>query len=122
MIVDSRSTDNIASREMVNKLNFQKIPHPCPYKESWVAKEKKTLVNGKVWVEFALGEYVDKILFDVIDMDAFHLLPRRPWQYDVKAKHDGETNVYTITKGGINYTMNPLLDDGKLDHVVSNVA
>ena len=65
---------------------------------------------------------MDKILCDVIDMDACHLLLGRPWKYDVKFKHDGETNVYTITKGGIKYTMNPLPDDGKLDHVVSSVA
>ena len=55
-------------------------------------------------------------------MDACHLLLGRPWQYDVQDKHDGETNVYTITKGGINYTMNPLPDDGKLNHVVSSVT
>ena len=65
---------------------------------------------------------MDKILCDVTDMDACHLLLRRPWQYDVKSKHDGETNVYTITKVGIKYTMNCLPDDGKLEHVVSSVA
>ena len=74
LIVDSRSTDNIASREMVDKLKLQKIPHPYPYKASWLTREKKTLVNEQVWVEFTLGEYVDEILCDVIDMDACHLL------------------------------------------------
>ena len=122
MILDSRSIDNVASREMVNKLNLQKIPHPCPCKASWLTKEKQTLVNEQVWVEFTIGEYVYNILFDVTDMGACHLLLGRPWQYDVKAKNDGETNVYTITKGGINYTMNLLPYDGKVDDVVSNVA
>ena len=75
-----------------------------------------------MWVEFTLGEYVDKILCDVTDMDACHILLGRPWHYDVKSKHDGETNVYTITKGGIKYTMNPLPDDGKLEHVVTSVS
>ena len=101
---------------------MKKLPHSFPYKASWLTKEKQTLVNEQVWVEFTIGEYVDKILCDVTDMNACHCLLGRPWQYDVKAKYDEETNVYTITKGGINYTMNPLPNDGKVDHVVSNVA
>ena len=122
VIVDSGSTDNIASREMVNKLKLQTIPHPYPYKASWLTKDKHTLVNEQVWVEFQLGEYVDKILCDVTEMDACHLLLGRPWQYDVNAKHDGHTNVYSIMKNGVNYVMNPLPDDGKNDHVVSNIT
>ena len=59
-------------------------------------------------------EYKDKILCDLAMMDACHLLLGRPWQYDVCAKHDGKTNVYTITKDGVEYNMTPLPDDGKL--------
>ena len=46
------------------------------------------------------------------EMDACHLILGRPWQYDVCAKHDGKTNIYTITKDGIEYTMPPFPDDG----------
>ena len=41
------------------------------------------------------------------------MLLGRPWQYDVCAKHDGKSNIYTITKDGVEYTMPPLPDDGK---------
>ena len=122
MIVDLGSTDNIASKEMVDKLKLTKIPHPCPYKASWLTKDKQTLVNEQVWVEFTLGEYSDKVLCDVTEMDACHLLLGRPWQFDVKSRHDGETNIYTITKGGVKYTMRPFPDDSKSDHIVSSVA
>ena len=113
VIVDFGSSDNVASREMVDKLKLVTNPHPYPYKVSWLKKEKQTLINEQVWVEFKIGEYKDKVLCDVVEMDACHLLLSRPWQYDVCAKHDGKTNVYTITKDGVEYNMPHLLDDGK---------
>ena len=39
VIVDSSSTDNIALVEMVEKLGLKKLPHPNPYKVSWLNKE-----------------------------------------------------------------------------------
>ena len=45
------------------------------------------------------------------EMCACHLLLGRPWQYDVKDWHEGETNVHHITKGVFKYTMNPLLEE-----------
>ena len=40
VIVDSNSTNNIASVEMVEKLGLKKLPHPNPYKVSWLNKEQ----------------------------------------------------------------------------------
>ncbi|XP_057868982.2 uncharacterized protein LOC131075984 [Cryptomeria japonica] len=54
-------------------------------------------------------------------MDAFHLLLGIPWQYDVVSRHDGRKNVYKLTKNGVQYTMTPLPDDGKDNHVVTSV-
>lgn len=39
-------------------------------------------------------------MFDIVNMDACHLLFGRPWQYNLKAQHDGVNNTYTITKNG----------------------
>lgn len=86
------------SIEMVEKLKLRRIPHPYPYKVSWLTKGQQTLVEEKSWVEFQIGAYKDKILFDVVDIDACHLLFGRPWQYDLKAHHDGFRNTYSITK------------------------
>ena len=122
LIVDSSSTNNLDSMELVDKLKLQKTPHPSPYKASWLTKDRQTLVDEQVWVEFNIGEYVDRILCDVTDMDACHVLLGRPWKYDVKEKHDGEANIYYITKRGINYTMKPFPNEGKQDHVVSSVV
>ena len=36
VIVDSRSTDNLVSNEMVEKLELETTNHPSPYKVSWL--------------------------------------------------------------------------------------
>ena len=45
-------------------------------------------------------------------MDACHFLLGRPWKYNVCAKHDSKTNIYTITNDGIEYTVPPLPNNG----------
>jgi hypothetical protein len=38
VIVDSGSTDNLVSTEMVEKLELETIEHPSPYRVSWLQK------------------------------------------------------------------------------------
>jgi hypothetical protein len=38
LIIDSGSTDNLVSIEMVEKLELETIAHPKPYKFSWLQK------------------------------------------------------------------------------------
>ncbi|GLJ42659.1 hypothetical protein SUGI_0884240 [Cryptomeria japonica] len=54
-------------------------------------------------------------------MDACHLLLGRPWQYDVRASHDGEKNNYLITKNGKKYQMDPLHDPKEEKEIGSSV-
>lgn len=48
-------------------------------------------------------------------MDSFHLFLGHPWNWkdDVNSQHDGKINVSTITKYGMNYTMNPLPNNAR---------
>ena len=78
VIVDSDSTNNIASVEMVEKLGLKKLPHPNPYKVSWLNKEQQVIVNEQVNVQFQIREYKEKIVYDVAKRDACHLLLGRP--------------------------------------------
>lgn len=88
VIMDSGSTDNIASIEIVTKLNLQRIPHSHPYKVSCLNKGQQALISVKVWVEFLICEYKDRVLCDVVEMDACHFLLERPWKYDVDARNE----------------------------------
>ncbi|XP_058202794.1 uncharacterized protein LOC131317247 [Rhododendron vialii] len=51
-----------------------------------------------------------KLYFDVLPMDACHLLLGRPWQYDRFAQHDRIKNTYTFKKSGVTFVLNPLND------------
>lgn len=121
VIVDSGSTENIVSVEMVAKLKLKRLPHLTPYKVSWLNRGQHVLVDEQAWVDFEIGEYKDKLLWDILPMDSCHLLLGRPWQYDVKAYHDGERNSFLITKNGKKYQMDPLPDPKEEKQVGSSV-
>jgi hypothetical protein len=82
VIIDSGSTDNLVSTEIVGKLELNTTSHPNPYKVSWLQKGHQVMVSQQCQVEFKIGHYRDEILCDVIPMDVFHILLGRPWQFD----------------------------------------
>jgi hypothetical protein len=110
VIVDSGSTDNLVSIEMVEKLELETTDHPSPYKVSWLQKGHQVSVTKQCLVEFKIGGYNDKVLCDVIPMDVCHLLLGRPWQYDRNVVHDGRMNTYTLEKEGRTHRLLPIKD------------
>jgi hypothetical protein len=110
VIVDSGSTDNLVSTEMVEKMELETIEHPSPYRVSWLQKGHQVNVTKQCLVEFKIGGYKDEILCDVIPMDVCHLLLGRPWQYDRNVIHDGRKNTYTLEKNGRTHMLLPIKD------------
>jgi hypothetical protein len=100
VIVDSGSTYNLVSTEMVEKMELETIVHPSPYRVSWLQKGHQVNVTKQCLVEFKIGGYKDEILCDVIPMDVCHLLLGRPWKYYKNVVHDGRKNTYTLEKNG----------------------
>lgn len=98
--MDSGSTDNIISKEVVKKLKLTKIPHTNPYKVTWLKKGESVLVNEQTWVELSIGGYKEKLICDVWPMDACHLLLGRPWEYDKESIYDGKENTISFKKNG----------------------
>jgi hypothetical protein len=110
VIVDSGSTDNLVSSEMVEKLELETTKHPSPYKVSWLQKGHRVSVTKQCLVNFKIGNYNDEILCDVIPMDICHILLGRPWQYDRNVVHDGRMNTYTLEKDGRTHRLLPIKD------------
>ena len=52
LIVDSGSTDNLVSTDMVDKLNLGKIVHPKPYRVAWLYKGHQVFVREQCQVKF----------------------------------------------------------------------
>eukprot|EP00253_Pinus_taeda_P004034 PITA_04034 len=111
MFIDSGSTDNLVSTEVVEKLKLKTMKHPTPYKVSWLQKGHQLLVSEQCEVEFQVGKYKDKIVCDVMPMGVCHILLGRPWQYDKGAIHDGKRNTYKFGKDGVNHTLLPLQEE-----------
>jgi hypothetical protein len=119
VIVDSGSTNNLISTEMVEKLELETTDHPSPYKVSWLQKGHQVSVTKQCLVEFKIGGYNDKVLCDVIPMDVCHLLLGRPWKYDRNVVHDGRMNTYTLEKDGRTHRL-LLIKDKEVKPEVSN--
>eukprot|EP00253_Pinus_taeda_P026225 PITA_26225 len=62
-------------------------------------------------VEFQIGRYKDKIIWDIMPMEVCHILLGRPWQYDRKVTHDGVLNCYKFEKVGIRHTLVPIREE-----------
>ena len=75
----------------------QQIPHPKPCKLQWISEDGELTVDQQVKVEFSMRNYKDKVLCDVVPMEACHILLGRPWQFDKKTMHNGLTNEITFT-------------------------
>ena len=45
LIIDSGSTDNLVSTEMVDKLNLKRTVHPKPYRVAWMHNDHQFLVS-----------------------------------------------------------------------------
>jgi hypothetical protein len=110
VIVDSGSTDNLISTEMLEKLELETVVQPSPYRVSWLQKGHQVNATKYCLVEFTIGGYKDEILCDVIPMDVCHLLLGRPWKYDRNVVPDGRKNMYTLEKNGRTHMLLPIKD------------
>ena len=77
--IDSRSFENIISREAVKVLKFPVEKHSNPYTIGWIKTAEQIEVREHCKVPFSIGKYWDEVYCDMGDMDACHLLFGRPW-------------------------------------------
>ncbi|XP_006575997.1 uncharacterized protein [Glycine max] len=97
-----------ASQRLIEKLALKTSPHPRPYKIQWLSENGELVVDRQVLIYFSIGKYVDEIMFDVVPMEASHLLLGRPWQYDRDVVHNGVTNKFSFVHKGQKVTLKPL--------------
>lgn len=51
IIIDrGRTSDNLVSKEMVNKLNLERLKYPKPYQIAWIWDDHKILVSEQCLV------------------------------------------------------------------------
>jgi hypothetical protein len=82
IIVDNGSCNNIASQELLDRLELKSRRHPSPYKMQWLNDCGALRASHMVNVPFSVGKYNDHVEYDVVPMQACQLLLGRPWLYD----------------------------------------
>ena len=107
LIIDSGSQKNIIRRDIVEKLKLAIEAHPNPYTIGWIREVGGIKVIERCKVPFSTDKYYNVIYCDIVDMDAYHILCGRPWQYDIDTKYIGRKNVYQLEKGDVKYTLVP---------------
>ncbi|GJV89996.1 putative receptor protein kinase ZmPK1 [Tanacetum coccineum] len=111
VIIDGGSSKNIISRDIVTRLKLTPKKHQKPYKIGWIKVVGEVRVTEQCEVLFAMRKYKDTILFDIVDMDACHVLLGIPWQSDLNVVHRGNENTYTFSKDGHKFTLCPYSDE-----------
>ncbi|XP_027357486.1 uncharacterized protein LOC113866887 [Abrus precatorius] len=108
VIIDGGSCTNVASARLVSKLNLVTKPHPRTYRLQWLSEDGEVQVRKQVELDISIGRYNDKVLCDVVPMEASHLLLGRPWQFDKRANHDGFTNKISFMHQDKKIVLKPL--------------
>nr|KYP32163.1 hypothetical protein KK1_047209 [Cajanus cajan] len=108
LIVDSGSCTNCCSTRLVNKLALTAISHPQTYKLHWLNEGEELEANQQVKVKFSIRDYKDKVLCDVMPMEACHILLGRPWKFNKHTIHDGLTNKISFTHKNRKIVFHPL--------------
>jgi hypothetical protein len=78
LIIDSENCANVASTTFISKLNLCIAKHIRPYRLQWLSDSGEMKVTKQVVVSFSIIKYVDKVLCDVVSMQASYILLGRP--------------------------------------------
>lgn len=68
------SCTNVATSEMVSKLSLVTTSHLNPYLVHWLDDGNEVIVTRQVQVRLKMRSFEDKVLCDVIPVDACHIL------------------------------------------------
>jgi len=108
IIVDNGSFNNIASQELVDRMELKQRHYPNLYKVQWLNDCGALHVSHVVTVPFSIGRYNDHVECDVEPIQACQLLLGRPWLYDRDVQIFRRTNKLAFMYKGDRISLLPL--------------
>ena len=96
IIIDGGSNLNIASQELVEKLNLKTDRHPNPFRVAWV-NDTSIPISFRCLVTFLCGkDFKESVWCEVLPIKVNHILLGRPWLFDKRVQHDDYENTYAL--------------------------
>ncbi|GKC54911.1 reverse transcriptase [Tanacetum coccineum] len=104
VVIDGDNHENFITQDIVHQLKLPTKKHPLPYNLG------KFNVTECCRILFSIGKYKDEMLFDVVDMDACHIILGKPWVYDLNAIYNIEENTYKFKHNSGRFILVPLME------------
>ena len=95
------------SSKVISHLGLKLIPHPNPYKVSWV-DTSFIAIKERCVISLQFLTYKAEIWCDVISMDVRHIILGRPWLYDLDVTLHGRSNSCSFMFEGKKIVLNTL--------------
>jgi hypothetical protein len=111
LIIDDGSFTNVISSDVVHALSLSIRRLPTLHYMQWMNQSGTLKITHKVRVKFSVGNYMDTMDCDIASLSVCHLLLGRPWQFDLDTTRDGCFNNYSFVHKGIQYMLEPMLDN-----------
>ncbi|XP_020250396.1 uncharacterized protein LOC109827789, partial [Asparagus officinalis] len=111
VIVDSGSCINAVSSAVIAKLGLKVVPHPNPYKVSWI-NDTALNVQERCLVSLQFSIYKDKVWCDVLKMDVGQVILGRPWLFDNDVHIFGRSNMLLFEHDGKKVKILPVQPKG----------
>jgi hypothetical protein len=109
VIIDGGSCNNLASSDMVDKHALTTKSHP--YHIQCLNNRSMAKVTKLVRINFSIGSYHDAVECDVVPIQACHILPGRPWQFDKDSMHHGRLNQYSFLHPDKKIVLHPMFHE-----------
>nr|GEX49071.1 hypothetical protein [Tanacetum cinerariifolium] len=96
IIIDGGSLENLVSKDLVKAFKLPTEPHLNPYHVGWIKKGPTLKVIEICKVPLAIEKHYNELVTCDVDIEACHVLLRRPWQHDVDATNQENKTLVTL--------------------------